>query len=104
MPRKNLKHKQKKTGFRVIVTKVRGVGSHPLIGAPRGTILVSRKLKKYKKPIILHEKVEHYYMKRGTSYRRAHKIADRVERRVYFRGRPKAWKEYMKKVRANGRE
>lgn len=86
-----------------LVSKVKGVGSHPLVGAPRGTILVSRKFRKYKKPVALHEKVEHYYMKRGVSYPRAHKIADKVERHIYFRGRPSAWKKYMKKVRANGR-
>lgn len=50
---------------------------------PKKTILVRRDLgKRARERTILHEKVEYELMKRGLSYRKAHKIALKAEKKI----------------------
>ena len=77
---------------------VKGVGSHPLVGAPRHTILISARMpKKWRKPLIFHEKHEYRSMKKGMPYKKAHRLADKAEKAKYFPNKS-AWKKYMAKV------
>ena len=81
---------------------VAGVGSHPMIGAPLGTILVSARMpKKWRKPLVFHERVEYGLMRKSflCKYNEAHRLANKAERAKYFKGKKKDWKKYMATVR-----
>ena len=68
----------------------------------RGTIVIDRRVpKKYRKPIILHERVEFLLMRKcGWKYPEAHKRADQFEKALIFKGRKKKqWKPYMAAIR-----
>lgn len=78
-----------------IRNKIKPVGNH------RGNkVLIDKKLpKKYHKPIILHEKMEAYLMKKkGMKYNKAHKIANAFEKNVFFKNDSKGWAKYDKIV------
>jgi hypothetical protein len=82
----------------VIRNKVTNVGTHR-----GGVIAIDRKLPaKYRKPIVFHERREHFLMRKAKpkrSYRVAHRIANEEEREKYFKGNNEGWKEYGKVVR-----
>ena len=86
--------------MRVLVRKrVKGVGSHPLVGAPRGTILIDSRVRKGKrrKAVIFHEKIEYAGMRGGLSYKKAHRKATTAERKVFFPIK-RDWKKHNKMI------
>lgn len=85
-----------------ITSRVKGVGAHPLVGGPRGHILVDSRLPpKYRKPIVFHEKYEYKLMKGGMSYKKAHRLSNKAEKSRFFKGkkRDKRWTNYLQTVR-----
>jgi hypothetical protein len=81
--------------------KVTDVGSHR-----GGVIRLDSKLPmKYRKPVVLHERMEDYLMrKRGFNYPKAHGIATQFEKQACFRNKPKEWRRYNGVVGALVRE
>jgi len=80
--------------FRIkILPMVPNVADHP-----GNTIRIDKKLpKKYRRSVILHEKVEAKLMNKGMPYEKAHRIAESAERRAFIYG-PQEWDKYSEKV------
>jgi hypothetical protein len=55
---------------------------------------IDRKLpKKYRKSLILHEIVEDEIQKTGVTYKKAHRLANKIERKMFPHG-DKDWEKY----------
>lgn len=72
-----------------ILPKVERVGDHF-----KHRYVIDRKLpRRFRKSLLLHEIIEDNLQESGMSYKRAHKIADKIERRVFPLKRSD-WKDY----------
>lgn len=79
----------------VIKSHVKGVGRH----TPRQIEIDRRVPKKHRPAIIFHERVEHTLMHGlRMKYKKAHRIANNTERKVFFKGKKKEWKAYNKLI------
>ena len=63
-------------------------------------IILEKKIpKRYLRPIIFHEEIEDIFQRHfGLNYAEAHKLANKCEKEIFFKGKKKDWHDEISEV------
>jgi hypothetical protein len=85
----------------VFRTKVMRVADHKKLPNKNIVeIMLEKKIpKKYIRPIIFHEEIEDIFQRHfGLKYAEAHKLANKCEKELFFKGKKKEWHDEISEV------